>query len=241
MNRSEAALLLGHCAAFDNRTVGRVDAEAWAAALHDVPYDDAATAAVARFYGTPPKDPATRLWIQPHNVRSLRKTIRSERCEGFQYEPPAVEETPREYLARYRGQLEAVASGREPAPTGRPALDGGPHPSFVRELEARGYQVGRTMPDSDQQAAHAAVRRAGPFGIDCPACGAVMGHPCRIPGGTDRQPLGKPRPRPHPARIRAAAGETEPTADQRAADEQRRREASRRALARIETEEGQAS
>src|SRR4051812_39890189 len=126
-------MLLARAAAFDNRTVGRVDAEAWAAALHDVPYDDDATAAVARYYGTAPKDPSTRLWIQPHNVRSLRKTIRSERAEGFRYEPPALDETPREFLARYRGQLEAVASGRVTPPAGRLALEGGPHPAFTRE------------------------------------------------------------------------------------------------------------
>jgi hypothetical protein len=237
VNRSEAAMLLARAAAFDNRTVGRVDAEAWAAALHDVPYDDDATAAVARFYGTPPKDPSTRLWIQPHNVRSLRKTIRSERAEGFRYEPPALDETPREFLARYRGQLDAVASGREPAPTGRLALEGGPHPAFTRELEARGYQVGRTVPSTDEQAAIATVRRAGPLGVDCPSCGAVMGRPCRTPGGTDKQPLGKPRQNPHRARRRAAAGDPDLTPEQRAAEEQRRREASRRALARIEETE----
>lgn len=237
MNRSEAALLLARAAAFDNRTVGRVDAEAWAAALNDVPFDDDATAAVARFYGTPPKDPSTRLWIQPHNVRSLRKTIRSERAEGFRYEPPALDETPREFLARYRGQLDAVASGRVTAPAGRLALEGGPHPAFTRELEARGYQVGRTVPSTDEQAAIATVRRAGPLGVDCPACGAVMGRPCRTPGGTDKQPLGKPRQRPHTARQRAAAGEGDLTPERRAADEQRRREASRRALARIEETE----
>lgn len=237
MNRSEAATLLARAAAFDNRTVGVADATAWAAALHDLPCDDDAFAAVARFYGTPPKDPATRLWIQPHNVRSLRKTIRSERAEGFQYEPPAADETPAEYLARYRGQLDAVASGRVAPPAGRLAVEGGPHPSFLRELEARSYEIGRTVPGDDQQAALDAVRRAGPLGVQCPTCGAVLGRPCRIPGGTEKQPLGKTRHRPHPARIRAAAGETEPTADQRAAEEQRRREASRRALARIEAEE----
>jgi hypothetical protein len=237
MNRSEAATLLARAAAFDNRTVGVADATAWAAALHDLPCDDDAFAAVARFYGTPPKNPSERLWIQPHNVRSLRKTIRSERAEGFRYEPPAVDETPREYLARYRGQLDAVASGRVAPPPGRPALEGGPHPAFARELEARGYTVGRTVPDSDQQAAIATVRRAGPLGIDCPACGAVLGRPCRTPGGNNRQPLGKPRPRPHTTRIRAAAGETDQTPEQRAAEEQRRREASRRALARIENTE----
>lgn len=237
MNRSDAATLLARAAAFDNRTVGVADATAWAAALHDLPCDDDTFAAVARFYGTPPKDPATKLWIQPHNVRSLRKTIRSERCEGFRYEPPAIEETPAEFLARYRGQLNAVASGQVPAPAGRPALEGGPHPAFLRELEARGYEIGRTVPGDDQQAALDAVRRAGPLGVDCPACGAVLGRPCRIPGGTEKQPLGKTRPRPHPARIRAAAGETEQTPEQRAADEQRRREASRRALARIEEDQ----
>lgn len=237
MNRSEAAMLLARAAAFDNRTVGRVDAEAWAAALHDVPYDDDATAAVARYYGTPPKDPSTRLWIQPHNVRSLRKTIRSERAEGFRYEPPALDETPREFLARYRGQLEAVASGRVTPPAGRLALEGGPHPAFTRELEARGYQVGRTVPSTDEQAAIDTVRRAGPLGVDCPACGAVMGRPCRTPGGTDKQPLGKPRLKPHTARQRAASGEDDLTPEQRAADEQRRREASRRALARIDKSE----
>jgi hypothetical protein len=214
-----------------------VDAEAWAAALHDVPYDDDATAAVARYYGTPPKDPSTRLWIQPHNVRSLRKTIRSERAEGFRYEPPALDETPREFLARYRGQLEAVASGRVTPPAGRLALEGGPHPAFTRELEARGYQVGRTVPSTDEQAAIDTVRRAGPLGVDCPACGAVMGRPCRTPGGTDKQPLGKPRLKPHTARQRAASGEDDLTPEQRAADEQRRREASRRALARIDKSE----
>ena len=40
MTPSEAAQLLGHCAAFDNRTVGKVDARAWAAALHDLPFDE---------------------------------------------------------------------------------------------------------------------------------------------------------------------------------------------------------
>lgn len=236
MNRSEAAMLLGHCAAFDNRTVGKADATAWAAALHDMPYDDDTTAAVARFYGTPPKDPSERLWIQPHNVRTLRRTIRSERLENFRYEPVG-DETPGEFLTRYRGQLEAVAAGRTDPPSDRLALEGGPHRSVLAALNG----IGRTVPDSDQQAAIDTVRRAGPLGVDCPACGAVIGRPCRTPGGTDKQPLGKPRQRPHTARQRAGAGEPDLTPEQRAEDERRRRDASRRALARIENEGEQAS
>lgn len=219
MNRSEAALLLGHCAAFDNRTVGEADATAWASALHDVPYDNDARTAVARFYGTPPKDPHQRLWIQPHNVRTLRSKIRSARLENFQYEP-LPDETPAEFMARYRGQVQAIASGRVPAPVGRLALEGGPPKEFVKELEARGWEGNRTVPDSDEAVEADAVRRAGPLGVECPACHAAIGRPCKSPGASEKRPLGKPRPKPHSARLRAARGIPEQTAEQRAVAEQ---------------------
>lgn len=79
MDKADAAQLLGYCAAFDNRTVGRVDATAWAAALRDVPCDGDALDAVARYYGTAPERPGERLWIQPHHVRAGRLAIRKER------------------------------------------------------------------------------------------------------------------------------------------------------------------
>jgi hypothetical protein len=221
MNRAEAALLLGHCAAFDNRTVGEADATAWASALHDVPYDNDARTAVACFYGTPPKDPHQRLWIQPHNVRTLRSKIRSARLENFQYEP-VPDETWQEYLARLRGQTQAIASGRVPAPVGRPVLEADPKRDreFVKELTARGWEDIRAVPDSDETAVVDTVRRAGPLGVECPACHAAIGRPCKTPGATSKQPLGKPRPKPHSARLRAAQGVPEQTAAQRAAEEQ---------------------
>lgn len=231
MTPSEAAQLLGHCAAFDNRTVGKVDARAWAAALHDVPFDDDAVAAVAAFYGTPPKDPSQKLWIQPHNVRTLRTKIRSQRLENFQYEPHP-DETVGEYLARYRGQVQAIASGRVAGPSGRPALEGGPSKQFVAELEARGWTVGRDVPDDEAAALADSVRRSGPLGVECPACHAAIGKPCKTPGGTDKHPLGKPRLNPHSARRRAADGQQEISAEQRAAEEQRIRQMSALHLAR---------
>lgn len=237
MKTSEASDLLTRCAGFDNRQPSLAAAEAWASALADIPLDPDTFAAVDRYYGTPPKDPNQRLWIQPHDVRRLRKTIRSERVEGFHYEPPDADETPAEFIARYRGQLAAVATGHVAAPVGRLALEGGPHPAFTRELEARGYHVGRPVPETDQEAAIATVRRAGPLGVQCPACGAVTGRPCRTPGGSTKQPLGKPRTKPHGARIRAAVGADDLTPQQRAAEEERRREASRRALARLADED----
>lgn len=234
MNPREAAELLGHCAMFDNRKPSQGAAVAWSAALHDVPLDDDARAAVAIYYSTPPQNPNERLWILPHHVRTLRAKIRSKRLENFQYEPLAGETVP-EYLARYRGQVKAIASGAVPSPTGRLALEGGPSKEFVAELEARGWEVGQAVEDRDEAAELAdSVRRSGPLGVVCPVekCRAAVGKPCKAPGASEKQPLGKPRLKPHSARIRAAAGEPEGLAEERAAQEQRIRQMSARALAR---------
>lgn len=222
MNPREAAELLGHCAAFDNRKPSQGAAVAWAAALHDVPFDSDAKAAVASYYTTPPKDPEAKLWILPHHVRSLRSKLRSARLENFQYEP-LPDETPAEFLARYKGQVQAIASGRVAAPSGRPALEGGPSREFVAELEARGWEGNRTVDDEDAVAGELldSVRRSGPLGVVCPveACRAAIGKPCKGSGGTAKQPLGKPRLNPHRARVRAANGEAELAASERFAQE----------------------
>lgn len=222
MTPAEAAKLLGHCAAFDNRTVGETAARAWATALRDVPFDPDTLDAVARYYGTEPRKDGERLWIQPHDIRTHRRAIRSERATGFLYEPPAGQLEDPAYLRRYRRQLDAVASGQQPAPTGRPALDGPPHPDVAERLA----EIGRTVPGEDE-----GVRRPGPLGIECPKCHAPIGRPCRFPGATVRTGIGKERPTPHPARIRAVKGDTEPT--ETAEDIERRRRAALQALARL--------
>lgn len=210
MNPSEAAQLLGHAAAFDNRTVGTADARAWAAALHDVPLDPDTLAAVARYYGTPTEKPGDRLWIQPHNVRAHRLAIRRERLGDTlpAYEPPPALETGEEFVARRRAQLDAIATGRA---AGRPigALTGGPHPDVAKRLKALGT-VGRTIPDNDStdepEPDTTAIRRPGPLGIPCPSCRAATGHPCKaqITGSGERRP--RELKTPHAARTRVAAG-----------------------------------
>lgn len=230
MNANEAAELLGHAAAFDNRKPSAYAAIAWAAALHDVPLDTDAKAAVAAYYTTPPRDPDATLWILPHHVRTLRTKIRNARLENFRYEPVG-DETTGEYLVRYRGQLAAIASGRIPAPTDPPALEGGPHPHVAHALK----DVGRPVPDDDATELLEAVRRSGPLGVACPlpACRAAVGRPCKIPGGSEQQPLGRLRAKPHRARIRAAQGIAAPSPEQRAAQEQRVRAMAARHLARL--------
>ncbi len=241
MNPREAAELLGHCAMFDNRKPSQGAAVAWASALHDIPLDADAKAAVAAYYTTSPKDPDAKLWILPHHVRSLRSKIRSARLENFQYEPIAGE-TVGEFMARYRGQVQAIASGRRPAPVGRPALDGGPPKEFVKELVARGWEGNRTVPDSDEDAVAAelldTVRRVGPLGVVCPTCKAALGRPCKTPSGTRKHVLGKPRPKPHNARLRAAQGIPEQTQAEREAREDRVRFRVDEHFASQQTEDG---
>jgi hypothetical protein len=224
MNANEAAELLAHASGFDNRKPSLAAAVAWASALHDIPLDADAKAAVASYYTTPPRDPDAKLWIMPHHIRTLRSKIRSARLVNFQYEPIAGE-TDAEFLARYRGQVQAIASGRVPAPVGRLALAGNPPKEFMRELEARGWEGNRTVPDSDEEAATAelldTVRRVGPLGVVCPTCRAAMGRPCKTPGGTRKHVLGRPRPKPHSARLRAAQGIPEATREEREAREDR--------------------
>lgn len=219
MTPNEAAELLAHASSFDNRQPSLAAATAWASALDDVPLDADAKAAVAAYYTTPPQNPNERLWILPHHIRTLRSKIRSARLVNFQYEPVAGE-TVGEFMARLRGQTQAIASGRAPAPVGRLALEGAPPKEFVRELEARGWEGNRAVPGSDEEAEADTVRRAGPLGVECPTCRAAIGHPCKSPGASAKRPLGKPRPKPHSARLRAAQGVPEQTADQRAAAEQ---------------------
>jgi len=239
VNADEAAELLAHCSGFDNRHPSLAAAQSWAAALHDVPLDNDAKDAVAIYYTTPPQNPNERLWILPHHVRTLRTKIRNARLENFQYEP-VPDETTAEYLARYRGQVQAIASGRIAAPTGRPALEGGPSRKFMAELEARGWQGNRTVSDEDDEPATElidTVRRSGPLGIECPMCGAEIGFPCKSSHATRKHPLGRPLAKPHTARIKAASGEPQLTPEQRAAEEERIREASRRALQQLRERE----
>lgn len=222
MTPSEASDLLTRCAMFDNRKPSAAAAVAWSTALHDVPLDQDAFAAVSRFYGTPPKEPGQRLWIQPHDVRTWRQTIRRERLENFRYDGDP-DETPQQYLARYRQQLAATAAGQIAAPADAPALVGGPDRHVLERLQDE-YDfggVGRTVPEEDD--AVAAVKRKGPLGIECPECHAPIGRPCK---SALRNRSSKVI---HNARRRVAKGEPLVTED--AAEQEQKRAAY---LARLE-------
>lgn len=110
MNKAEAAELLTFAAAFDQRTIGNADVEAWALALADVPWDDSTREAVARFYRTPPKDGEERRFLQHHNVRTYRSRVRVERLERIvEPTPNAVEGV--SYVDELRALRKAIADG----------------------------------------------------------------------------------------------------------------------------------
>lgn len=204
MNTAEAGRLLMHAAAFDNRQPSAAAAEAWAAALGNMPFDADATAAVARYYATPPARPGERLWIQPHDIRTHRNAIRAERLEGFVYEPQPGDDNPAVYLRNLRQQQALVAGGQRPAAI-RPALP----PAESDRLKNDLVLVGRIVPkDGDTELA------VSPLSIQCPQCRARLGQQCTRSG--------HPITTPHAARIRVAnGGPAHDPAEQQAADERR--------------------
>lgn len=75
MRPSEAAQVLATASAFDRRTVGQADAEAWAAVLDDVPLADA-IGAVKTHYAT------KRDFIYPADITHIVKAVRAERVRA---------------------------------------------------------------------------------------------------------------------------------------------------------------
>lgn len=152
MNASEASALLAHASAFDNRRPSQAASEAWAAALHDVPFDEDTLAAVARYYGTADAGDS-EVWIQPHHVRAHRTAVRNERLgppgPGLSPAIPAADpdDVPA-YLAALREQnaraaagheIPALAAGEEPA-----GYDNNPHvQAIIREFDAKQAEARR--------------------------------------------------------------------------------------------------
>ncbi|MES9554806.1 MULTISPECIES: hypothetical protein [unclassified Streptomyces] len=215
MTPADAAELLTLAAAFDRRTVGEADSRAWAAALHQTPYDDDARAAVARHYSE------TDRWLTPAHVRQQRATIRRERVAAA----PAVVydghpgETGAESIARRRALVEGIADGRIAPQSAaqaigfsedRPALPGGAtrkeREAFAaKRLAHLGSYIPRHVADEvadlrPVRAERESLARHGlvdPLTVRCPVerCHADPGQPCRMgKNGARRMSV------PHPSR-----------------------------------------
>ncbi|MFD8234042.1 hypothetical protein ACFV20_19440 [Streptomyces sp. NPDC059696] len=195
MNSKEAAVLCRYVrAACPQQKFDEYTADAWYDILAPYNFDDARQAAARIAHRQP--------FVAPSEIAAEISKIRSERTHDFVYEPPTGDRDPN-YLERYRQQLAATGDGARP-------------PVIAKELPKRPVAellgaVGRQVPAADVST----VRRPGPLGVECPACRAAIGRPCRMAGGRERAP--------HEAREHAVHGrEHDP-----AAEEQRRKNASR--------------
>ncbi|MEU6057953.1 hypothetical protein [Streptomyces sp. NPDC047097] len=209
MTPAETAELLGFCAAFDRRTIGKTDVLAWQTVLHDVDFEPARQA-VAQHYAT-----ETR-WIMPADIRQAVRKHRADTADSIQG-PGLPAEVPDADPDDVKGYLTALREQRTRAADGQ-QLKRRP----VAELIAGTVEALPTIPAVEQPKP---VRRPGPLGTRCPACQAAIGRPCSVEIGGTRRELGTP----HNARKRAATGEPA----EEPGGEQQVREASRLALARL--------
>jgi hypothetical protein len=108
MTLEETIDLLGTCAGFDQRTIGRTDAVAWHTVLGDLPLNDSQTAVIAYY-----RDNRER--IMPADIRKRVLAIRRERLEHSP--PPAPVPELADQPVRYRETLSAsirsIADGRQ--------------------------------------------------------------------------------------------------------------------------------
>ena len=72
MKLSDAAVLLAKMSAFDQRTIGEADAEAWAEALREVPLQDALDAVTVHYR-------RTNLRIMPSDVLTAYRNLQARR------------------------------------------------------------------------------------------------------------------------------------------------------------------
>lgn len=227
MTPAEAARLLLHAAAFDNRKPSTGAAAAWSAALPDMPLDGDTLNAVAAYYGAA-GDPAERRWLQPHHVRHYRGLARVERItaanlryDGQPGETGAESGVNLRKLITAAGDgkiparpLHELTTGAQPAVTGRALL-------AIEAVKAAGEEATHPLPS----------RRAGVvnvLGVPCPICLVPAARVCQSRRRKHRADV-------HPARLedarRIAAGQPPADRSQIAVEERQRQEAAARALA----------
>lgn len=113
MTPGDTARLLGACAAYDQRTVGKADAAAWHLVLADLQYADAEQAVIAWYR-------EHRERIMPSDVIAGVRAIRNERLCGVTSEAIAeafgIDGDDPKYLAKVQARYREIANGNQLAP-----------------------------------------------------------------------------------------------------------------------------
>lgn len=108
MNKSETTELMQLITAFDRRTIGVTEIEAWSMALSDIPWDETVRRSVVEFYNAPPdKD----RFIMPHHIRAFVAKVRNDRLAVVP-EPVPNDVDGVDYIQELRAVRRAIAEGR---------------------------------------------------------------------------------------------------------------------------------
>lgn len=116
MNAAEAGMLLGTCAAIDQRTTGEADALAWQMALSDLDFADCELAVIAHYSESEQR-------IMPVHVRRRVLAMRADRIDRAPVPeiPDELADNPRAFIAAQRAAVRRAADGAHPrAIGGRP-------------------------------------------------------------------------------------------------------------------------
>lgn len=109
MNKSQVSALLTLAAAYDRRTIGEADVEAWHDALGDLSYDDAQ--AVIKGHYRVSND-----WLMPSTIRAGVRKIRADRLDRAGPLAPPPDLTPVETIEWLRRTRRAIADGTHTPP-----------------------------------------------------------------------------------------------------------------------------
>lgn len=107
MTYDEVCDILAVAAAYDRRTIGEADSEAWEAAVGDLPFRDARDAVVAHYR-------ESREWVMPSDIRQRVKAVQAERLRVTPIPPPPPEllDDPPAYRKHLRESAQRIAEGR---------------------------------------------------------------------------------------------------------------------------------
>jgi hypothetical protein len=105
MTRGEIAYVLALCAAYDRRTIGQADVEAWSRVIGDLRLVDVRDAIVTHY--TRSND-----FVMPSDLRTEVRRIRDERLDRTQMPTPPPDMTPAETILWQRDVVRLIADGQ---------------------------------------------------------------------------------------------------------------------------------
>lgn len=188
MKRSEVSKLLTLAAAYDRRTAGEADVEAWFLLLANTDFEDARLAVLAHYADE-------HRWLMPADIVKRVRRIRTDRAAAIvgpgqpAEVPDANPDNEAAYRRALREQRHRAGSGQLVEGTAR----------RLNELESKQLEEWAegtaTAKSVDTALAATTLTCFNPYAVPCPHCDAEARKPCTAKGTSDRLAD------PHPSRV----------------------------------------